>query len=90
VQSRGGKGVINVKTMQRNGKVVAVMPVKDDDEVMIMTSQGKVVRLETSGIRETGRSAQGVRVITLGEDDEVASASLVGQGQEEIEKRDET
>jgi len=90
LQSRGGKGVINVKTMQRNGKVVAVMPVKEDDEVMIITSQGKVVRLETSGIRETGRNAQGVRVITLGEDDEVASASLVGQGQEEIEKRDET
>jgi DNA gyrase subunit A len=90
LQSRGGKGVINVKTTERNGKVVAVMPVKDDDEVMIITSQGKVVRLETSGIRETGRAAQGVRVITLSDDDEVAAASLVGRGQEEIDKTDES
>jgi DNA gyrase subunit A len=89
VQSRGGKGVINVKTTERNGKVVAVMPVKEDDEVMIITSQGKLVRLEASDIRETGRSAQGVRVITLSEEDEVASASLVGRGQEEIDQRDE-
>lgn len=90
VQSRGGKGIINVKTTERNGKVVAVMPVQEEDEVMIITSQGKLVRLEASEIRETGRSAQGVRVITLSPDDEVASASLVGRGQEEIDRPDES
>jgi DNA gyrase subunit A len=89
LQSRGGKGVINVRTTDRNGKVVAVMPVKEDDEVMIITSQGKVVRLETAHIRATGRNAQGVRVITPGADDEVASASLVGRGQEEVDKIEE-
>ncbi|HXF06331.1 MAG TPA: DNA gyrase subunit A [Blastocatellia bacterium] len=79
IQSRGGRGVINVKTTERNGRVVAVMPVKEDDEVMIITSQGKLLRIEASEIRETGRSAQGVRLIKLAEDDFVASASLVGR-----------
>jgi DNA gyrase subunit A len=87
--SRGGQGVINVKTTERNGKVVAAMPLTTDDEVMIVTTQGKLLRIETSDIRETGRSAQGVKVITLGPDDEVAAASLVGKGQEEIEKAPE-
>ena len=82
VQSRGGVGVINVKVTERNGKVVAVMPVKQDDEVMIITSQGKLLRIEASGIRETGRSAQGVHLIKLSEDDGVAAASLVGREDE--------
>lgn len=55
------------------------MPVTEDDEVMIITSQGKLLRIEASEIRETGRSAQGVRLIKLAEDDFVASASLVGR-----------
>jgi DNA gyrase subunit A len=82
---RGTQGVINVKTTSRNGKVVAVMPVTGDDEVMIVTTQGKLLRIEAADIRETGRSAQGVKVITLGQEDEVAAASLVGKGQQEIE-----
>jgi DNA gyrase subunit A len=85
VQSRGGKGVINVKVTEKTGHVVAVMPVTENDEIMIISNQGKVVRLEAADIRETGRNAQGVRVITLEEGDKVASASLVGRGQEEIE-----
>ncbi len=85
LQSRGGKGVLNVKTTERNGKVVAAMPVGRDDQIMVITTQGKVVRLDVASIRETGRYAQGVRVITLGENDEVASASLVGRGREQIE-----
>ncbi|RMG51632.1 MAG: DNA gyrase subunit A [Acidobacteria bacterium] len=85
LQSRGGKGVLNVKTTERNGKVVAAMPVTQDDQIMVITTQGKVVRVDVASIRETGRYAQGVRVITLGENDEVASASLVGRGREQIE-----
>jgi DNA gyrase subunit A len=77
VQSRGGKGVINIKTTDRNGKVVAVMPVTRESEVMIITSQGKLIRIEAEQIRATGRSAQGVKLIDTSDGDLVASASLV-------------
>jgi DNA gyrase subunit A len=76
VQSRGGIGVINLKVTEKTGKVVAVMPVTEDDQVMIITSQGKMVRTDAGAIRETGRSAQGVRVITTSEGDLVAAASI--------------
>ncbi len=77
LQSRGGKGVINVKTVERNGKVVGVLPVTEDSEVMLITQQGKITRLDSSEIRESGRSAQGVHVIRLDEGDQVAAACLV-------------
>ncbi len=77
LQSRGGKGVINVKTAERNGEVVGVLPVSEDSEVMIISQQGKITRLDASQIRECGRSAQGGRVIRLDEGDQVAAACLV-------------
>ncbi len=79
LQSRGGKGVINIKTTEKNGKVVAVMPVTKDSEVLIITSNGKLIRLEAEKIRATGRSAQGVKLIDTSGGDLVASASLVEQ-----------
>jgi DNA gyrase subunit A len=89
VQSRGGKGVINMKTTDRNGKVVAVVPVNRESQLMIITSQGKLIRLEADDIRNTGRSAQGVRLIEASGGDMVASASLVEQqtGQVDEEAR---
>jgi DNA gyrase subunit A len=77
LQSRGGKGVINMKTTDKTGKVVAVFPVEDESEIMIITQQGKLIRLEASAIRKTGRSAQGVRLIKTDANDKVTSASLV-------------
>ncbi len=77
LQSRGGKGVINMKTTEKTGKVVAVFPVDDDSEIMIITQQAKLIRLEADKIRRTGRSAQGVRLIKVDADDMVTSASLV-------------
>src|SRR5258707_4966301 len=77
LQARGGKGVINMKTTEKTGKVVAVFPVEDDSEIMIITQQGKLIRLEAGDIRKTGRSAQGVRLIKTDEGDRVTSASLV-------------
>ena len=77
LQSRGGKGVINMKTTEKTGKVVAVFPVEDDAEIMIITQQGKLIRLEAADIRKTGRSAQGVRLIKTDASDKVTSASLV-------------
>jgi DNA gyrase subunit A len=77
LQSRGGKGVINMKTTEKTGKVVAVFPVEDDSEIMIITQQAKLIRIEANHIRKTGRSAQGVRLIKTDVGDKVTSASLV-------------
>ncbi|MFY9224939.1 MAG: DNA gyrase subunit A [Blastocatellia bacterium] len=76
-QSRGGVGVINMKLTDRTGAVVAVMPVSDEDEIMIISVHGKVIRLNVGSIRETGRSAQGVKLIDTADGDYVASASLI-------------
>src|SRR5215210_2769278 len=83
LQTRGGKGVINMKTTDKTGKVVAVFPVEDEAEIMIITQQGKLIRLEAGAIRKTGRSAQGVRLIKTDEGDKVTSASLVEAAVEE-------
>jgi len=83
LQSRGGKGVINMKTTEKTGKVVAVFPVDADSEIMIITQQAKLIRLEAGEIRKTGRSAQGVRLIKIDGGDRVTSASLVEAAAEE-------
>ena len=79
LQSRAGKGVINVKTTERNGKVVAALSVTEESEVMIISQQGKITRLDSSKIRESGRAAQGVRLIQIEEGDQVAAACLVNE-----------
>ena len=80
---RGGIGVINMKTTDKTGKVVASFPIADDSEIMIITQQAKLIRLGVDKIRETGRSAQGVTLIKTGEDDKVTSASLLAADEEE-------
>ena len=75
--SRGGKGVINVKTTERNGKVVAIMQVEEDSECMLISQYGKIIRLPNSQIRETGRNAQGVRLLHLDPGDRVAAAVVI-------------
>ncbi|QQS41418.1 MAG: DNA gyrase subunit A [Acidobacteriota bacterium] len=74
---RGGKGVINMKTTDKTGKVVSSFPVEDDSEIMIITQQAKLIRIGVNKIRETGRSAQGVTLIKTSEGDRVTSASLL-------------
>lgn len=76
-QSRGGKGVINMKTTPRIGPVVAILSVKDDTDVIVITKDGKLIRTEAGEIRQAGRSTQGVRVVKMGEADTVAAASVV-------------
>jgi DNA gyrase subunit A len=77
IQSRGGKGIINVKVTDKNGHVVGALPVMPDDEVMTVTKQGMMVRCPPDEIRQTGRSAQGVRLISLSAGDEVTSVAIV-------------
>ncbi len=80
---RGGIGVINMKTTDKTGKVVAAFPVEDDSEIMIITQQAKLIRLGVDKSRETGRSAQGVTLIKCGDDDLVTSASLLASAEDE-------
>ena len=83
-QARGGKGVINVKTTAKNGRVVAIMKVDDESELIIITAQGKVIRLEAGPIRAAGRSTQGVKLIDLGGDDKVTAVSLITSQTEDL------
>jgi DNA gyrase subunit A len=77
LQSRGGVGIINIQTSERNGKVIGVVQVSDDDELMLITQQGKILRMASNNIRSIGRATQGVRLIEIeGEDRAVSIARL--------------
>ena len=73
VQSRGGVGIINIHASPRNGRVVGVAWVEQDDELMLVTQQGKILRMSTRDIRSIGRATQGVRLIGIDDDDRVVS-----------------
>jgi len=77
LQTRGGKGIINVKTTSRNGKVVSIMLVNEKSEVMVISQFGKIIRIGTKTIRECGRSSQGVRLLHMEEGDRVAATSVI-------------
>jgi DNA gyrase subunit A len=80
VQGRGGKGIISIKTTERNGLAVGFLQVRDGDEVMVMTAHGKVLRCKVDDIREIGRNTQGVRLLDLeGGDDRVASVARLAE-----------
>ncbi|BCA55242.1 DNA gyrase, subunit A [Nitrospira sp. KM1] len=80
VQGRGGKGIISVKTTERNGLAIAFLQVRDGDEIMLMAAQGKVLRCTVDDIREIGRNTQGVRILDLeGEDDRVVAVARLAE-----------
>ena len=80
IQGRGGKGIISVKTTDRNGQAVSFLQVRDDDEIMIMAAKGKLLRCRVDDIRETGRNTQGVRVLDLeGVDDRVVGVARLAE-----------
>src|SRR5262244_29846 len=83
LQSRGGKGVINVKTTARNGNVSGIMLVDEASEAMLISHFGKIIRIDTKQIREAGRSTQGVRLLQLEPGDKVASAVVIPEKEEE-------
>jgi len=75
--ARGRKGVINMKTTPRIGKVVGILSVKEDSDLMIVTKQGQIIRIDSGEIRQAGRSTQGVRLVNVEAGDQVAAASLI-------------
>jgi DNA gyrase subunit A len=82
LQRRGGRGVITIRTSDRNGKVVRVAQVVDDDEVMLITDGGKVLRCPVNGISTMGRATQGVRVMNLGSGERLVSMARLAEGDE--------
>ncbi|MDD5618725.1 MAG: DNA gyrase C-terminal beta-propeller domain-containing protein, partial [Candidatus Omnitrophica bacterium] len=77
LQSRGGKGIINIKTTKKNGECVGVMVVEPQDEMLVVTQKGMIVRCAIKDIRQTGRNTQGVRLISLEKGDTVVSIAKV-------------
>ena len=84
LQGRGGSGVINVKTTERNGKVVGISQVEENSEVMLISQYGKIIRIESKHIRESGRSAQGVRLLQIEPGDRVAAAVVIPPEEEPV------
>ena len=82
-QTRGGKGVINMKTTKKTGPVVACLYVKETSDLMIITKDGKIIRIESGDIRQAGRSTQGVRLVRMEDTDSVAAAGVVPEADEE-------
>jgi DNA gyrase subunit A len=96
VQKRGGKGVITIKTSRRNGMVVSILLVEDEDEIMLMTDAGKLIRMSVRGISVISRNTQGVKLIGMEEEEKVAGVARLpedaedGEGAEEIDETDDT
>ena len=83
VQSRGGVGIINIQTTERNGRVVGIAHVRDEHQLMLITQQGKILRMVTGDIRSIGRATQGVRLIEIEEGDRVVSVARLAEREEE-------
>ncbi len=82
LQNRGGKGVFAIKTSERNGKVIGVLQVVDDDQVMLIANSGKVIRMPMHTVRIIGRNTQGVRLINLNEGEKVVGLSMLAREEE--------
>jgi len=83
LQTRGGVGIINIQASDRNGKVIGVAHVTDDDELMLITQQGKILRMASKDIRTIGRATQGVRLIDIEGDDRAVSIARLAEKDEE-------
>jgi len=90
LQTRGGKGVINVKTTARNGKVVGIQLVDETSELIVISQYGKIIRIDTTTVRAAGRSTQGVKLLNLEEGDKVAAAVVIPPEEVKIEPENGT
>jgi DNA gyrase subunit A len=82
-QHRGGKGVRDIKTTKRNGEVVSIVSVRDDDQVLMMTARGKIQRVNVHEIRPMGRNTQGVRIMRVDDGDGLAAVVPVPPSEQE-------
>jgi DNA gyrase subunit A len=79
VQSRGGVGVINISATDRNGQVVGIAYVQEGDELLIISQQGMILRMQTNDVRAIGRATQGVKLIDLEAEDKVVSIAKLAE-----------
>ena len=86
VQNRGGKGILSHKLTDRTGIVVAASTVNDDDDIFIVTEQGQMIRVKSKDISVTGRSASGVKLLTLNDGDAIVGISVSSYNNEEVEE----
>jgi DNA gyrase subunit A len=84
-QSRGGKGIITIKTTEKNGRVVGIAQVSEDDEILLITGNGKILRTRAKDISVQGRNTQGVRLLETEEGDKVKSLAKVVEREDEKE-----
>jgi len=89
VQRRGGQGVINIRVTEKNGEVVAFRQVSEEDEILIITNTGRLIRTAVSGIREMGRATQGVKLMDLGDAEKVVDVAVLVESEEEREEEDQ-
>lgn len=82
ITNRGGKGIVNIITSKRNGDVVASFPVKDTDQIMLITNKGKLIRCPINGVRVAGRNTQGVTLFRIDDKEKVMSAAHIAAGEE--------
>ena len=83
-QTRGGKGVINIKVTEKNGAVIGMKVINPEQEIMMITAAGIIIRIDGEGISQVGRNTQGVKLMTLNDDDKVVSLAAI-QHQEDTE-----
>ena len=83
-QRRGGKGIIDIKTKGRNGEVVGIKSVMNDDEILLITTKGILIRVPIKDIRAIGRNTQGVKLINLGDEDHIADVTVVLKEKEDV------
>ena len=86
LQSRGGKGIITMKTTDKTGRVIGVQQVTEEDQLMLITNAGKIIRLRIKDIRVIGRNTQGVRLIELEEGERVVSLARLAEKEEDEEE----
>jgi DNA gyrase subunit A len=85
IQTRGGKGIKTLNITAKNGPVVGLKVVEADEDLMIITSQGTIIRMSIDGISEMGRNTQGVRLINIKDDDEVSTVTRVQKNENDPE-----
>jgi DNA gyrase subunit A len=90
LQTRGGVGIINIQTSDRNGKVVGIAYVSEDDELMIISQQGMILRMKAGGVRAIGRATQGVRLIEMEPGDEVVAIAKLAEKEDDADAEAET
>ncbi|HRW28776.1 MAG TPA: DNA gyrase C-terminal beta-propeller domain-containing protein, partial [Emcibacteraceae bacterium] len=90
VTGRGGSGIINIETSERNGDVVAAFPIEENDQLMMVTDQGRLIRVPVHDVRIAGRSTQGVTLFKVGDEEKIVSVDRIMESDDDEEEEEAT